>query len=70
MTTDRTGQTDENGAGDEQAAPPSVDDLRHAGRVHRGYLPPLTDEQAAALDARPTAERTVDDFRHDRRRNR
>jgi len=66
MTTDRIDQN----AGDEQAAPPSVDDLRHAGRAHRGYLPPLSGEQAAALDARPTAERTVDDFRYDRRRNR
>lgn len=62
--TDET--TDEQGAGDEQE-PPSVDEYRHGRRLARGYLPPLDDAQAAALDARPDAERTVDDYRHIRR---
>lgn len=62
--------TDDTGRADDEAAPPSVDEIRHAARVARGYLAPLTDEQATALDQRPDAERTIDDYRHLRRNNR
>ncbi|CNE45036.1 Uncharacterised protein [Mycobacterium tuberculosis] len=62
--------TDDTGSAGDEAGPPSVDEIRHASRVARGYLAPLTDEQAAALDTRPVTERTVDDFRHVRRQNR
>lgn len=62
--TDET--TDEQAAGDEQE-PPSVDEYRHGRRTARGYLAPLTDDQAAALDGRPDTEKSVDDFRHVRR---